>query len=88
MSVAIDFQKVDILFGDDRQKADALPLVDAGKNREEILAETGAVLDQLDMPSGTGVSGLESDGGDRFFCGGGNSGTVRVVRRPRHSSAA
>ncbi|WP_295807971.1 PQQ-binding-like beta-propeller repeat protein [uncultured Nitratireductor sp.] len=50
--------------------------------------ETGAVLDQLDMPSGTGVSGLESDGGDRFFCGGGNSGTVRVVRRPRHSSAA
>ncbi|MBY8917551.1 choline ABC transporter ATP-binding protein [Nitratireductor sp. L1-7-SE] len=44
MSVAIDFQKVDILFGDERQKADALPLVDAGKNREEILAETGAVL--------------------------------------------
>ncbi|SEB43140.1 glycine betaine/proline transport system ATP-binding protein [Nitratireductor aquibiodomus] len=44
MSVAIDFNKVDILFGDERQKAEALPLVDAGKNREEILAETGAVL--------------------------------------------
>ncbi|WP_367718325.1 choline ABC transporter ATP-binding protein [Nitratireductor sp. GISD-1A_MAKvit] len=44
MSVAIDFNKVDILFGTDRQKAEALPLVDAGRNREEILAETGAVL--------------------------------------------
>ncbi|MEO3997326.1 glutamine cyclotransferase [Mesorhizobium sp. CAU 1732] len=44
--------------------------------------ETGDVLEQLDMPSGTGVSGLESDGRDRFFCGGGNSGKLRVVRRP------
>lgn len=50
--------------------------------------ETGAVLTQLDMPSGAGISGLESDGGDRFFCGGGNSGTVRVVRRPQRASAA
>jgi glutamine cyclotransferase len=45
--------------------------------------ETGEVLERLEMPDGTGVSGLESDGGDRFFCGGGNSGTVRAVRRPR-----
>lgn len=44
---------------------------------------TGAVLERLDMPAGTGVSGLEADGGDRFFCGGGASGTVRAVRRPR-----
>ncbi|MFC5585386.1 choline ABC transporter ATP-binding protein [Nitratireductor kimnyeongensis] len=44
MNVAIDFNKVDILFGTERQKAEALPLVDAGRNREEILAETGAVL--------------------------------------------
>lgn len=44
---------------------------------------TGEVLEQLDMPKGTGVSGLESDGGDRFFCGGGRSGKVRAVRRPR-----
>lgn len=44
MSVAVEFQNVDILFGTDKQKADALPLVDAGRNREEILAETGAVL--------------------------------------------
>ncbi|MFL5617166.1 MAG: PQQ-binding-like beta-propeller repeat protein [Gemmatimonadaceae bacterium] len=44
---------------------------------------TGEVLEQLDMPKGVGVSGLESDGGDRFFCGGGGSGKVRAVRRPR-----
>jgi glutamine cyclotransferase len=43
---------------------------------------TGEVLDCLEMPPGMGVSGLESDGGDRFFCGGGKSGTVRAVRRP------
>jgi glutamine cyclotransferase len=45
--------------------------------------QTGEVLEQLDMPSGTGVSGLESDGGDRFFCGGGSNGTVRIVGRPK-----
>jgi len=45
--------------------------------------ETGAVLDTIVMPAGTGVSGLESDGEDRFFCGGGRSGTIRTVRRPR-----
>jgi glutamine cyclotransferase len=41
---------------------------------------TGKVLETLEMPQGVGVSGLESDG-DLFFCGGGNSGKVRVVRR-------
>jgi len=45
--------------------------------------ETGAELERLEMPPGVGVSGLESDGGDRFFCGGAGSGKVRVVRRPR-----
>jgi len=49
---------------------------------------TGEVLERLEMPSGVGVSGLESDGADRFFCGGGNSGKVRIVRRPRQGSAA
>jgi glutamine cyclotransferase len=44
--------------------------------------QTGEVLEVLDMPSGTMVSGLESDGGDQFFCGGGKSGKVRAVRRP------
>jgi outer membrane protein assembly factor BamB len=45
--------------------------------------ETGEVLEKLAMPEGTGVSGLEADGGDQFFCGGGGSGKVRAVRRPR-----
>jgi glutamine cyclotransferase len=45
--------------------------------------ETGKVLEQLDLPAGTMVSGLESDGGDQFFCGGGGRGNVRAVRRPR-----
>jgi glutamine cyclotransferase len=45
--------------------------------------KTGDVLERVDMPPGVGVSGLESDGGDRFFCGGGKSGKVRAVRRPR-----
>jgi glutamine cyclotransferase len=44
---------------------------------------TGTVLDSLAMPRGAGISGLESDGGDQFFCGGGRSGKVRVVRRPK-----
>jgi glutamine cyclotransferase len=50
--------------------------------------QTGEVLERLEMPAGTAVSGLESDGGDRFFCGGGSSGKVRAVRRPRRGSAA
>jgi glutamine cyclotransferase len=49
--------------------------------------DTGEVLDCLEMPAGTRVSGLESDGGDRFFCGGGPSGTVRAVSRPRRRPA-
>ena len=44
---------------------------------------TGEVLEQLDMPAGTFISGLESDGADQFFCGGGGSGKVRAVRRPK-----
>jgi glutamine cyclotransferase len=48
---------------------------------------TGEVLEQLEMPAGAGVSGLESDGGDRFFCGGGKSGKIRAVRRPRRRPA-
>ena len=48
---------------------------------------TGEALEKLEMPPGMGVSGLESDGGDRFFCGGGSSGKVRVVRRPRRGAA-
>jgi glutamine cyclotransferase len=43
---------------------------------------SGDVLETIEMPAGTMISGLESDGGDRFFCGGGKSGKVRAVRRP------
>lgn len=48
---------------------------------------TGEVLESLEMPAGAAVSGLESDGGDQFFCGGGGSGKVRAVRRPGKGSA-
>ncbi len=44
---------------------------------------TGEVFETLEMPHGTNVSGLDSDGRDRFFCGGQKSGKVRVVRRPK-----
>jgi glutamine cyclotransferase len=47
-----------------------------------INPKTGEVLEQLEMPVGVFVSGLESDGADRFFCGGGKSGKVRAVKRP------
>ena len=46
-------------------------------------ARTGEVLESLEMPKGAGVSGLESDGGDRFFCGGAKTGKVRAIRRPK-----
>jgi glutamine cyclotransferase len=49
-------------------------------------AQSGDVLERLTMPAGAGVSGLESDGGERFFCGGGSSGKVRAVRRPRRGA--
>jgi len=49
---------------------------------------TGEVLESLQMPAGVGVSGLESDGGDRFFCGGGRSGKITAIRRPRSRASA
>ncbi|MFC6491240.1 glutamine cyclotransferase [Nitratireductor sp. GCM10026969] len=49
--------------------------------------DTGALLERLEMPLGAGVSGLESDGEDRFFCGGGKSGRLRAVRRPARSAS-
>jgi glutamine cyclotransferase len=45
--------------------------------------DTGEVLEKLDMPPGTYVSGLESNGSDQFYCGGGSSKKIRSVRRPR-----
>lgn len=44
--------------------------------------ESGQVLERVALPAGVGVSGLESDGRDQFFCGGGRSGKIRTIRRP------
>ena len=49
--------------------------------------QSGAVMQRLEMPKGIGISGLESDGADLFYCGGGNSGKVRAVRRPKAATA-
>ena len=49
--------------------------------------ETGQVLEQLDMPTGIAVSGLESNGSDTLFCGGASSGKLRSVSRPARGSA-
>ncbi len=48
---------------------------------------TGEVFERVEMPPDMTVSGLESDGGDQFFCGGGRSGKLRVVRRPKRDAA-
>jgi len=50
--------------------------------------DEGSELRRIDPQTGEvfGISGLESDGGDRFFCGGGGTGKIRAVRRPRRSS--
>jgi glutamine cyclotransferase len=45
--------------------------------------QTGEVRERLDLPAGVSVSGLESNGGDQFFCGGATSGKLRAVRRPK-----
>jgi len=46
-------------------------------------ANTGDVLETLELPDGIHVSGLESNGGDTFFCGGGGTGKVRAIRKAR-----
>jgi glutamine cyclotransferase len=63
-------------------------LEDEKSDLRRVDPQTGEVLQRLEMPPGVSVSGLESDGGDRFFCGGGSSGKVRAVRRPRRTSVA
>ncbi len=55
-------------------------------DRSELRAvdpESGAVRERLELPDGKLVSGLESDGGDLFYCGGARSGSVRVVERTK-----
>jgi glutamine cyclotransferase len=60
---------------------------DDASDIRRIDPDTGEVLACLDMPAATNVSGLESDGGDRFFCGGGSSGKLRAIRRPKIAEA-
>jgi glutamine cyclotransferase len=55
---------------------------DDASDLRHIDATTGEVLESVEMPAGASVSGLESNGTDQFFCGGGNSGKLRAVRRP------
>lgn len=56
---------------------------DEGSDLRRVDPDTGEVIERLDMARGLVVSGMESDGGDRFFCGGGPTGRIRAVRRPR-----
>jgi glutamine cyclotransferase len=63
-------------------------LEDDESDLRRVDPQTGEVLERLDMPPGATISGLESDGGDRFFCGGESSGTVRAVRRPKREDVA
>jgi streptogramin lyase len=59
---------------------------DDASDLRRIDPASGEVLERLQLPEGLGVSGLESDGADLFYCGGGPSRMVRAVRRPRRSS--
>ncbi|MDB4946893.1 MAG: glutamine cyclotransferase [Labilithrix sp.] len=47
-----------------------------------VATDSGEVLEALELPAGVLVSGVESNGGDLFFCGSGRGGKVRAVRRP------
>ncbi|MFM0291060.1 Vgb family protein [Paraburkholderia megapolitana] len=58
---------------------------DDASELRQIDPHTGEIIESLEMPSGVHVSGLESDGGDQFFCGGGKSGKLRAIRRPRRT---
>jgi streptogramin lyase len=56
---------------------------DAGAELRQLDPHSGEVLHSVELPAGVTVSGLESDGAELLFCGGGRSGKLRAVRRPR-----
>ncbi|GAB2448662.1 PQQ-binding-like beta-propeller repeat protein [Cupriavidus yeoncheonensis] len=60
---------------------------DEASDLRRVDPRSGEVLERLEMPTGISVSGLESDGGDLFYCGGGSSGKLRAVRRPRKGAS-
>jgi len=61
-------------------------LEDGESELRHVDRRNGNVLDSARMPGGTEIHGLESDGHDRFFCGGGRDGKVRVVKRPKQAA--
>src|SRR5690606_11742440 len=44
MKAAIEFRNVDIVFGNEKERAAAMPLIEAGGSREEVAEKTGAVI--------------------------------------------
>ncbi|MGE0061206.1 MAG: DUF5074 domain-containing protein [Xanthobacteraceae bacterium] len=52
-------------------------------NIRRIDPASGDLLEQIDMPKDVAVSGVEWNGRDAFYCGGGPSGKVRMVKKPR-----
>ena len=61
-------------------------LEDDESELRRVDARTGEVLEALELPAGMRVTGLESDGAERLYCGGGKTGTLRAVRRPKRAS--
>lgn len=55
---------------------------DGESDIRHIDPDSGMVLERLLLPQGVGVSGLESDGAEVFYCGAGADGIIRAVRRP------
>jgi hypothetical protein len=53
----------------------------AASELREIDPQSGAVRRRVAMPKGAYVSGIESNGSDVIYCGGGTSGKLRAVRR-------
>jgi streptogramin lyase len=62
-----------------------------GNDRSELYhvdRTTSEVLERLALPEGVTCTGLEADGKGRFYCGGGKSGKIRVVRQPKRTASA
>ncbi len=60
-------------------------LEDGESELRRIDPASGKSLDALAMPSGVGLSGLESDGADLFYCGDAGKSGLRAVRRPKRA---
>lgn len=49
MKAAIEFRNVDIVFGSGKERAAAMPLIQAGHDRDEVAEKTGAVIGCADV---------------------------------------